>query len=324
MASINPKLRKALVPFLESIDSALSERGTKLHSRPFEAASMLVRHVVVEVQGDDDKDDFAEKPWFAAIYAEVHGWYKRRYGALMKEEPDKILGLIVHNGIPHVVYIPITISKLQEDGLLKVTFPTSVYSNENPMTWVKPRIRKTSLRGTSVKLHGRLDKTCSTLRHIGINIGSAGGDKSKVPLMARSILDHFGTAATTANTGHNERNSLAVWELHMACEKSLKSLLAQRGIEFPKIHSLRKLNSLLQEPTLERKAERMIRRLPDDRLVIEHRYLQASQLTINVFYGYYYVALQLASLYTSHLHQAIKIGGASIFLKKPPWFSQLQ
>lgn len=324
MASGNPKLRKALAPMLESIDTVLSERGMELQSRPFEAASTLVRHSLIEVKGDDDKDDFAGKPWFAAIYAEIYGWYKNKYGALMKVQPDKILGLVAHNGMPHIIHLPITISQLQDDGLLKLTFPTEVCSSEDPMSWVKPRIRKNSIAGSRVKLHSRVQKTCSMLRQIGINTGSAGGKESKVPLMARSILEHLGLAATTVDSRHKERNSLAIWELHMACEKALKSLLSQREIQFPKMHNLAKLNKLLNDPVLEQRARRMIDRLPNDNAAIDHRYLDAPQVTINVFYVYYFISLQLCVLYTSHLRQAIKIGGASIFLRRPPWLSQLQ
>lgn len=324
MASRNLKFRKSIAPMLESIDAIQSDKGKPLHLRPFEAADLIARHSIVKVEGDDDKDNFIEKPWFAAIYAEIHKWYVARYGALMKVQSDNATGLVVHRGLPHTIDIPRTISAPQESGLVKLTFPSKLYPAEDPMTWVRPKISKRSIAPFAGKLGSRIASTCNDLRQIGLNAGTAGGKSTGVPLMAASIVPHLSKAAAAASSHHKENNSLALWDLHLACEKSIKSLLTQRKVQFPKTHDLEKLNGLLSDLDLRKKAHRVIRHLPTEKEVIRHRYLQEAAISPNKLYVFYSLALRLCVIYTSSLTQKFKIADASFFLKQPPWFSQLE
>jgi HEPN domain-containing protein len=324
MASRNLKLRKTISPMLESIDAIQSGKGKPLHLRPFEAADLIARHSIVEVEGDDDKDNFIDKPWFAAVYAEIHKWYVARYGSLMKVQRDYVAGLVVHRGLPHTVEVPITISMLQESGHVKLIFPSKLYPTEDPMEWVRPKISKRSVGPLDGKLRSRIASTCNDLRRIGLNAGSAGGKDTGVPLMAASIVAHLSKAAEAASSHHKERNSLALWDLHLACEKSIKSLLTQRKIQFPKTHDLARLNGLLPDLGVRRKARRVIRHLPNENEVIRHRYLQEAPISPNKLYLFYSLALRLCVIYTSSLTQEFQIADASFFVKQPPWFSQLE
>lgn len=325
MASRNIKLRRLIAPMLEAIDAIQSGRGEPLHLRPLEAANLIVRHSLVSIEGDDDKDDFLEKPWFAAIYAEIHKWYVHRYGSLMKGQRNNVIGLVVHRGLPHVIEVPKTITELQKDGLVKITFPSRLYATEDPMVWIRPRIAKRSVglgpgRG---KLSRRIAETCSALRQICSNTSSAGGVGSNVPLMASSIFMHLGKAAEAASENRKDGNSLALWDIHLACEKSIKSILAQRGIKFPKTHDLARLNALLPDLSLQRHVHRIIRRLPGEKVVIRHRYLQESGVSPSKLYAFYSLALRLCVICTSSIENEVKIADASLFLKQPPWLSQL-
>ena len=324
MASRNLGFRRSIAPMLESIDAIQSEKGKPLHLRPFEAAGLIARHSIVEVEGDSDKDNFIEKPWFAGIYAEIHKWYVSKYGPLMKTKRDNATGLVVHRGLPHTVDIPKTITALQEGGLVKLTFPSMLYPTEDPMAWIRPKIPKRSIGSGSSKLSKRIAFTCNALRRIDIDTGSAGGKNTGVPLMAGSIVENLSKAAATASSHHQESNSLALWDIHLACEKSIKSLLAQRKIKFPRTHDLAKLNELLPDLPLQQKASRIIRRLPNEKSVIQHRYLQESVISPNKLYLIYSLALRLCVTYTSNLTQKFQIADASFFLKQPPWFSQLE
>lgn len=324
MASRNLKLRKSISPMLESIDAIQSENGKPLYMRPFEAAILIARHSIVEVEGDDDKENFIEKPWFAAIYAEIHKWYVARYGSLMKVQCNNATGLVVHRGFPHTIDVPRAISTLQENGLLKLTFPSKLYPTEDPMTWVRPKISRRSIGPLAGKLRSRIENTCNDLRKIGLNAGAVGGKNTGIPLMAASIVVHLSKAAEAASSHQKESNSLALWDLHLACEKSIKSLLAQRMIKFPKIHDLVRLNDLLPDMDVQQRARRVIRHLPSESEVIRHRYLQEAVISPNKLYLFYSLALKLCVIYTSSLKQEIRIADASFFLKQPPWFSQME
>lgn len=296
----------------------------ELYLRPLEAADFIVRHSIIEIEGDDDKDNFIGKPWFAAIYAEIHKWYATRYGSLMKVQRDDVTGLIVHRGLPHTINVPKTISTFQENGLIKLTFPSKLYPAENPMTWIQPKIPKRSIGPGAAKLSKRIASTCNDLRQIALNVGSASGDNTGVPPMAASIVEHLSKAAKAASSHRKENNSLALWDIHLACEKSVKTLLTQRKIQFPKTHDLEKLNDPLPDLALRQKAHRVIRRLPKEDKVIRHRYLQDTAISPNKLYVFYSLALRLCVIYTSSLARKFQIADASFFMKQPPWFSQMK
>lgn len=313
--------RRAIAPQLETIDAVLAQSGLPIVHRPLRAASLFTEHALISVDGDDNKDDYFTKPWFAAIYAEVHKWYQRKYGALLKADPDTLKGLIVHNGIYHVLEVPKTIVEHQEGGLIRLTFPSRVYESEDPIRWVHPKIPKRLVSAGGTKLLRRVSSTCTALRTISLNTAGAGGERTGVPLMARSIIEHLGKAATTANSLSS--TSLAIWDLHQACEKAIKSLLIQRGHQPPRTHNLAKLTSLLSQPSVEAAAARIIRRLPDEKLVISHRYQEEPAIQPNDFCVLYALALRLCAIYTSEL-RGVRFKDASLILQDPPWFSQLK
>lgn len=309
---------------LSSIDEILSEKGKPLHLRPLDAATLLARHSIVRIEGDDDKDNYLDKPWFAALYAEVYAWYKSKYGSLMNVKQDAIVVLAVHRGIARTIQIPRTIAETQNDGVVKITFPSAVYESEDISNWIRPKIPKRAMGSRNLKLLQRMKITCGALRKISLNAGSAGGKNTGVPLMAASITDHLSNAAGAVSSEREEKNSLALWDLHLACEKSIKSLLTQQNIPFPKIHDLARLNALLCDNKLKIEASRIIRRLPDDKTVIGHRYLQETRLTPNQLYIFYTLAVRLCLLYTSDITHKFKIADASFFLRRAPWLSQIE
>ena len=59
-------------------------------------------------------------------------------------------------------------------------------------------------------------------------------EETRLQAMSSSVLRHLEKAAVDAAAEDHSACSLAIWELHMACEKTMKTYLAQKGITFRK------------------------------------------------------------------------------------------
>lgn len=108
------ELREYIRDLMPIIDSDLSLREIPLSQRPFEAGIITVRKFVVEVSGDDNKDDFAAKPWFAVIYHHINQWYRDRYGSLLDHNPSGFArGVVSIRDIPIEIKVPLTRSRVE-------------------------------------------------------------------------------------------------------------------------------------------------------------------------------------------------------------------
>jgi len=321
MTSSNDNLRRFLRPTLEVIDEELASRGMPVFRRPLEAACFVVRHVLVSVEGESDKDNFLEKPWFAVIYAETHKWYRRRYGPLLRATDETVSGLLVIRGSPHILNIPLTVSERQENGVLKLTFPIKVSKDEKLSGWLTPRISKRGLGVLSARLGARMERLASGLRAIAVNTRFHGVKNAVTKQMASAVLEHLNRAAQSASSENNGGNSIALWDLHLACEKVVKAYLSQEGISFPRSHDLLALNNLVKDPALLRRAGSIVRRFPNHQEVMRHRYLEAAAIRVTKFQIFYWIAIRVCLVYSSYLKGQLMFNGASFFLKRPPWMS---
>lgn len=284
---------------------------------------MFVEHclVAIDEKNIDKTSDYYNELWFAGIYREIHNWYKNKYGSL-KPKDDKFNGLIVALGIPRSINIPRTITSRCEDGKLKITFPSRVYDKERPLGWVRPTIKtKTLSRGQVSRLRKRVTEIAGKVRKINLNCGA--GEQSTLA-MSRSIIFHLSQAAQLANSQSRQAYSLAMWEMHLACEKCIKCYLAQEEIPYPNIHCILRLVRLADNVSYKNEASRLSKRLPSGKEAINHRYQEIQAPTLQKLYATYKNTLKICLVTTNQFKAKINYSDASVFLKKPPWMSQLE
>src|SRR5688500_7891639 len=128
-----------LAEYLPTLDEVLADRHEPLHSRPFEAACIFVREIIVEVS-NGTKEKFLEQPWFTAVYKDVRAWYVQKYGSAMAAPRDPLRAVVLIGGVSFEVLVPKTTSKVEvKDETSWLTFPSGVEDGEEPSAWiVKP------------------------------------------------------------------------------------------------------------------------------------------------------------------------------------------
>lgn len=224
------------------IDERFSKDGRPVHERPFAAARIIVDHFIVEIEGDT-KVDYFTKLWFARIYEPIYAWYEARYGeALTRSRQEQTRGLVLYFGTPLLFRLPLVLNEPGRDGTTWLRFPKEVLAQETPLHWIEtppplaliPAKRREALAGSTRHI-------AKLLRAINNDLNTADLGKSGSRALVGSVLRHLEKAAVDASAEDLGATSLGIWELQMACEKTMKAYLAQKEIAYPHTHDLRAL-----------------------------------------------------------------------------------
>ncbi len=307
------------------IDEHLAARGTAVQDRPLTAARQIVDLFVIEVRGDT-KENYLQKTWFAGIFKSINKWYERRYGdALRKSRQAKAFGIVTYFGTPYLLRVPLVFTEPGENGTAWINFPCEVLPSEEPLDWIetpppldtmKPK-RKLALRVAAIRV-------ATALRAINLDMNTANLTKERHRGLARSVIRHFEKAASDTATNEAENLSLAIWELQMACEKSIKVYLSQKQIEYPATHDLRALHRLALDGTDWSEVKTAMPGMPSEKRVMAWRYAEIPPPTPKEVERVYSSALVLCGAYAKRLSRKLIMRNAAIQIRRPPWFGEAQ
>ena len=317
MESYEDLLREAL-PW---IDQKFMKDGKSVPSRPLAAARIIVEHFLVEIKGDT-KDNYLSKLWFKGIYDPICRWYEARYGEeLIRSRYEQTRGLVLYLGASLLFRMPLVIHDPPgQDGTTWLRFPNEVLAEERPLDWLEtppplanmPAKRKNSLEDATRYI-------ANSLRAININLKTADLEETSLQAMAKSVLRHLEKAAIDAAAEDHGASSLAIWELQMACEKTMKTYLIQKGITFPQTHDLRVLQKLAVESAGFDHTEVPMASIPTEKRVIAWRYSELEPPKPSEFYRCYEAALALCRIYTNQIPRKYNFSNFAVQLKRPPW-----
>lgn len=320
MAKTPDSFEHALRDVLPILDEQMATIGTPVQDRPLLAARQIVDIFVLEVHGDT-KENYIEKPWFAQIFKLVRTWYEKRYGeAVTKSRQATALGIFHFFGTPYLLRVPLVLSKPVGDGTAWIHFPTEVQESEDPFSWVQPLLPKDITAKRKASVTAVIIQVAILLRSININLNTADLAEPDQRSMARSIIRHLGKAASDITTDDRSDVSLAVWEIHMACEKAMKVYLSQKKIDYPFDHDLRKLQRLASSELDWSDAKLALATMPSERRVMDWRYSKGTPPTPKELDRMYTAALQLCSIYSKRLTHTLKMENAAFHISQPPWF----
>jgi HEPN domain-containing protein len=277
---------------LPVIDECLSAEGRPVHDRTLIAARIIIDLCLVSIDGDT-KDNYLTKSWFAEIYRSVCKWYERRYGEeRIHSQPAHIRGLVEHFSVPYILRIPLVFSEPGEDNTAWVIFPKEVLAAEVPLSWIEDSPSLDALPSDrKQKLEASTTEVATVLRGINNNLNSADLGKGNIRALADNIRCHLDKAAVDIATMEPGSTALAIWELQMACEKSMKVFLAQRGVTYPETHDLRALRKLTPELEKHPELKRAVSSLPSDGRIIKWRHAEIAPPPTAEALRYYGTAL---------------------------------
>jgi len=309
-----------LAETLPMLDELFAKENRPVHARPFEAACFIVDNMIVDISGDT-KDDYLSKPWFSSIYLPVIRWYEQRYGTeLPHPKHPTAHGLVSHFGALYALRVELVLTEIDKDGHRWVRFPKEVLPKEDPASWLAspPRLenlkpnRRAALVETSRHVANRLRSTNNSLT-------TATHSSDAARRMASTIVRHLDKATLDATSPNTEAITFAPWELQMACEKTIKAFLAQKGVEYPETHDLRQLNKLAQPMLNWPEASRSLSAIPTTSRVMKWRYGETVAPTLAEVWRMYGASVELIHGYATRMPRTFTFNNFAVKLKKAPW-----
>lgn len=320
---LRDELKERLYQLLPFIDERLRADDTKLSQRAFHAAFIIVKEFVVEISGDDNKDDFAEKPWFAIIFHHVRNWYRETYGdALVRDHNNKALGVLLIRELPVEFVIPLTTSRVEvPNETAWLGFPINIGDDENPLDWLKgaPTLGKLG-KSEVTRLRSDATLVATAIRSIQMNfMGIKPSDPIVLGLLG-GVRSEFETAANKILRPDTSDRASALWTIHIAVERTLKALAQHKRGSFREIHNLFELFDDIATYGVSAKRNQL-KKIPRDRDVINHRYGLRGTPPIVEVYQAYKAALSVVSQLSHVFQREMHIGGLNILLRKAPWIT---
>lgn len=313
-------LQAFLEDLLPKLDSTFAKTGTPVSERPMKAACFIVDELILDIQGVT-KEHYLQKTWFASIFIPVQNWFKKRYGAAQVHPKRNVRGVVKHFGAFYLLSIPLTLSKPQDDGTCWLVFAKDVLAEEDATDWIVdgPSLDcLTHAQGNALRRDAT--NTATQIRSLANDLMTADLADETDRAMVASVLRHLDKAASDMCTPNHESASLSIWDLHMACEKTIKAYLTQKSIAYPlKTHDLRELNRLATSEHDWMSVKSSLGKFPSVSRVMQWRYQEIDEPPIDHLWRYYCAALEVCSAYASRMSRKWTFNNFSVHLRKPPW-----
>ncbi len=303
---------------LAFFDDLLSSTNVPLHQRPLRAALLFVQYCVIRVKGEDDKEHALGKRWFKPIYEAVGKWYADRYGAALEKKDNRAPGLVSIFNTPFRIDVPLTLAEPAEDHMVWVTFPNEVLPGEQVLKWIvaPPNLERLG-NSEREELSNTITEIATATRSIRINVMTASDPGKDLQLFISSIPLHIERCVEDILKGNWASLGLAVWEMHLAVEKSLKLLIRQHGGNPENIHDLVKLAELATQLSGVTIDLITLNKLPSGREAVQARYGEGRVRSLQELVGNYRIALLLISRVAKSLKREIAMNNASFLVRDP-------
>ena len=169
-------------------------------------------------------------------------------------------------------------------------------------------------------LYSKITFVGTSLREVYVNLMTAEKQNdSKYAGMSSGITQHLENAANDILNSGISGVTYAFWELHLAVEKAIKSILIQHGSNSHHHHELEKLFKKAKENYGVYIEHNVLSNLPTSKEANQYRYGEIDGTTTEYAISVYMDVLKLVSSTTKALKRKIVMNNASFLIQRPPW-----
>lgn len=319
-------LDEFLADLLPEIDDFLATQGTPLSQRPMRAASFVVEHCIVSVDGKST-DGFQVKGWFGVLLSLVIEWYERLYGDAISAQPKKThTAVLLIRNTPTALEIPLSFfSPLAEDNTRWFTFASDVLPHEEPLSWlVRPPTLSLLTEAQAKEISAEVTETAVNIRRCSIGVLTISKDHPLSMRHGSLVLQYLERAAQNILSNERRNLSTAVWDANFAAEQAVKCYLHQaQSVEVPNKHDVRKLAMLAAAEHTPQGVTVALEKMPSGADAIGYRYGEISTPSLSMVLSIYRAALVICRYYLNAYPRSIRLDNARFQLKFPPMPSNI-
>ena len=273
----------------------LAEDQVPLDRRPLRAAMFFAEELVTDVSGGTKKDPIGQ-PWFDAIHFEVVRWYAMRYSEAIDRNADgSSRGVVLLRGAPLSLSFPLAVVVPgSESSNRRVYFPTRLRDDEKPLAFLDAKVSvRRFTKAERAKLADDISSVIQDTRELNQALRFATLSNKGQQLASRAMwtVQH---AVESIVAGTPDRLALAVWELNLPAELSLKVFLHAQGVLPRKTHVVRSLYKEAVKVGLTPFDSSALARFPSKRNAIRFRYGEKAAPSAMSVVALYRTSLSLA------------------------------
>jgi len=308
------------------IDRYLAAQDMPLTERPLPAAIRFVQELVKGVQepGQDlvtprETSEFLATKWFADLYSRVDNWYRAAFPGAMDEVPDKrALGVVMIAGTLFAIRVPVVRWRPGNDNTAWISFPDGIRDNEQAREWIENPPNLSRLWPSEQQAAADLAaEVANALRFIQSNVMGIESKDEVLSGLKAGIRPRLHRAAELARETHPQSIQQAFWELQLACEAALKTLMQQRTGAFEETHDLFRLYDAVLSPPPAFSRD-LLKRMPRWQEAVELRYGQGPRKSVSEFMVSYRAALAIVRGTLSSMRKW-GLGNAEFQIGRLPW-----
>ena len=304
---------------LPIIDNFLSNQNEALNIRPLSATVLFEKYFIVGIE-DENKDhsyDFYDSPLFSAFLNYITEWYRKRYGDAFEKNKLRLNGLVFIHNHPFEIQFPysMTIDEGDEETISLIML-SEFRAEEDWKEYIVSNPNLDLLDTSTLRIIEREVMDAVELsRHILHNFCFVDTDSNELKAMAVSIPSHINNAVFHVVSASCLEFNFALWEFHLALEKSLKILVMQNIGSFPQSHDLVKLFSLT-EFSSNTTLNNLISSFPNHKRVINLRYSESDFQDIHEIREIYLNALKILYDVSNLIKKKFTMHEATIYIKR--------
>jgi hypothetical protein len=306
--------------WLKLFDESFAMDAIPLHARPLKSAMWLVKVGISELPyGDSKEDEYFHKEWFAAIVVAIRKWYEDRYGAEAFTPAKSMLpGLVMLYSTPVKLEVLETISRVEVEGETSwLIWPDSIHETETVLSFLPTKPNLSALGSDErAKFEENVATIVKRTRSMNLALHSASDLPDEGKQMVPSIPRHIEKGVSDILSLKPSNAAVAIWELHLAVEKSFKIFLHQQNTNI-KTHDLEVLSKRAKEFGLT-VTDTVLKKLPSWKKSTDYRYAE-EEVYIDYAVEIYDAALQLVDEITSKLRRDLIFNNAGFLIQKPKW-----
>lgn len=311
------------LPFL---DEYLGRSEVPLSERPLRATFEFIQRWVERVR-DANGREFAPRvsaqivsdDWFGAIYQTIEVWYLNRYPYLNTTEIRLLSGFVTLWNTAFELMVPsMVIEPGETTETIWLRFPDRLLPSEDPLSWLTspPGVDNIAPEDKE-QLERSVRLVAARLRSIHTAMMGIPHDHDVVDGLLAALEGHLEQAARKGAAADHPSLETGCWDLQMAAECALKTVLAIRSGNFPKTHDLTILGSRAA-PHLPNFPKDALDSLPPYQVSLDRRYGGGSPVTLAIYKELYLSTLELVDVVLDSLVE-LRLGEGRIEVAQPPW-----
>lgn len=300
-----PPLRRIVDRFLKDFDPIMAEDQVPLDRRALRAAMFFAEELVTDASGGAIKDPIGQ-PWFDAIHFEIVRWYAIGYREAMSRSRDGMSsGVVLLRGVPLSCSFPlVVVMPGSEPSNRRIYFPTRLRYDEKPLAFLDAKVSvRRFTKAERAELEDDITSVIQDTRRLNQALRFATVCKKGQQLANRAMWT-IGNAVESIVAGSPARLGLAVWEVNLLAELSLKVFLHSQSVLPRKTHAVRSLYKDAVEVGLTPFDPSALLRFPSERSAIRFRYGERTAPSAMSIVALYRASLSLALHAAAHCKRA--------------------